>query len=98
MKNTILNASFVILLVITLVLFTLYYMIDTPETKENIAEFNEITGAMKTYEISHHRGKFYHPTKKYTKRYNEKLFDYLEHIQEQRENTFQKGKVFLKEK
>jgi len=73
-------------------------MIDTPKTKENIVGFNEITGAMKTYEISHERGKLYHPTKKYTKRYDEKLFDYLEHIQEQRENTFQKGKVFLREK
>jgi len=83
MRNTILNPLFIILIVTTLVLFTLYYMIDTPETKENIVGFNEITGAMKTYEISPNIEKFYHPTKKYTKRYNEKLFDYLEHIQEQ---------------
>ncbi|MCH8004027.1 MAG: hypothetical protein IH934_05345 [Nanoarchaeota archaeon] len=98
MRNILLNTIFMIFLLITLVLFTLYNMIDTPETKENIGGFNEITGAMKTYEISHHIGKFYQPTKKYTKRYDEKLFEYLEHIQEQRDKTFMRGKVFLREK
>jgi len=71
MGNIIINTLFVILLVTMLVLFTIYYMIDPVEIEEDITGFNEITGAMKTYEISHDKGKFYHPTKKYTKRYNE---------------------------
>jgi len=98
MGNIILNTLFVILLVLTLVLFTIYYLIDSVETEEKIVSSNEITGAMKTYEVSHYKGKFLHPTKKYTKRYDEKLIDYLEHKRKSKDNTFHKGKVFLKER
>ena len=97
MGNT-LNTTFVILLAITLILFTFYYIINSTETEEDFGRLVEVTGAMQSFEVSHDETNFYHPTKKNTERYNEKLFDYLEHIQEQRENTFQKGKVFLKEK
>ena len=87
-----------ILLVITLVLFTLYFMIDSVEIDLNNDEIIKITGTMQSFEVFHESSNNYYPTKKYTKRYNEKLFDYLEHIQEQRDKTFHKGRVFIREK
>ena len=97
MGNT-LNTTFVILLVITLILFTFYYIINSGETVEEFNGIVEVTGDIQSYEVSHDKINFYHPTKKNTKRYNDKLFDYLEHIQGQRDKTFHKGKVFLKER
>jgi len=96
MGNT-LNTTFVVLLVITLILFTFYYMIDSTETEE-VSEFKEIIGKMQSFEVSHSDIILYHPTMKNTKRYDDKLFVYLEHVQEQRDKTFMKGKVFLKQK
>lgn len=92
-----LNTLFIVLLVITLVLFTVYYTVDSTETEEEFVGFNEITGATQSYVVFHGGYKFYHPTKKYTERYNEKLFDYLVHIQKSKDDTFHKGKVFLRE-
>jgi len=97
MGNT-LNTTFVILAVITLILFTFYNIINFTEVKEEVVEVKEITGSMQSFEVFHESFNNYYPTKKYTKRYNEKLFDYLEHIQEQRDKTFHKGKVFIREK
>ena len=96
--GNILNTTFVILLVITLILFTFYYIINSTETKEDFGGLVEVTGAMQSFEVSHDETNFYHPTKKNTKRYDDKLFDYLEHIQGQRDKTFHKGKVFLRQK
>ena len=93
-----LNTTFVILLVITLILFTFYHIISSAETEEEFGGFKKITGAVQTYEVSHDSTNFYHPTKKNTKRYNDKLFAYLDHIQKSRDGTFHKGKVFLKER
>ena len=97
MGNT-LNTTFVILLVITLILFTFYYIIIPTETEEEFGGFKEITGMMQSFEVFHESPDIYYPTKKNTKRYNDKLFDYLDHIQGQRDKTFHKGKVFLKER
>ena len=97
MGNT-LNTTFVILLVITLILFTFYYIIIPTETKEEFGGFKEITGAMQSFEVSHYKHNPYHPTKRVSERYDDKLFDYLEHIQGQRDKTFHKVKVFLKER
>jgi len=94
----ILNATFVILLVITLILFTFYYIINSVETEEDFGGLVEVTGAMQSFEVSHDKTNFYHPTKKNTKRYDDKLFDYLEHLQKSRDKTFHKGKVFLIQK
>jgi len=98
MRNILLNTIFMIFLVITLVLFTLYYMIDSVEIDFDNDEINEITGTMQSFEVFHEYPNIYYPTKKNTERYDEKLFEYLGHIQEQRDNTFHKGKVFLREK
>jgi len=97
MGNT-LNTTFVILLVITLILFTFYYIINSAETKEEVIGFKEITGAVQSYEVYPDSTNLYDLTKKNAKRYDDKLFDYLEHIQGQRDKTFDKGKVFLRQK
>ena len=97
MGNT-LNTTFVILLAITLILFTFQYIINFAETEEDFSVHVKVTGAMQSFEVSHDETNFYHPTKKNTKRYNDKLFDYLEHIQVQRDKTFDKGRVFLIQK
>jgi len=98
MGNTILNTLFVILLVITLILFSFNYIINSIETEEEFGGFDEITGAVQIYEVSQDTSNFYYPTRKNTERYNDKLFDYLVHIQDSKENTFHKGKVFLRGK
>ena len=77
MRYTSLNTLFIVILVITLILFTINFTLDTVETEENVKGINEITGAVNTYVIGHHDSKYYKPTKKYTERYNEKLFDYF---------------------
>ena len=87
-----------IFLVITLVLFTLYYMIDSVEIDFDNDGINEITGAMQSFEVFHESPNIYYPTKKNTERYDEKLFEYLEHVQEQRDKTFMRGKVFIRQK
>ena len=99
MRNTVLNKLFIVLLVLTLILFTVNYIIDSNEIEVNdYYGLVEINGEMQSFEVFHNKVSINHATKKYTERYNEKLFAYLEHIQEQRDKTFMKGKVFLKEK
>ena len=99
MRNILLNTIFMIFLAITLVLFTIYKIIDYDETKVNDSyRLVEINGEMQSFEVFHNKVSINHATKKYTERYNEKLFAYLEHIQEQRDKTFMKSRVFLKEK
>jgi hypothetical protein len=98
MKSTSLNALFVVLLLITLILFNFNFTLESVESEKNILESNMVTGEMQTFEVSSWNIHNYDPTKKNTRRYNEKLFAYLEHIQESRDTTFHKGKVFLKGK
>ena len=98
MKNPGLNTLVLILIIITLVLLSSLTLIDKFEEKEKVKAVKEITGKMQSFEVYHGTPNVYYPTKKNTKRYDEKLFNYLEHIQEQRDKTFMKGKVFLREK
>jgi len=90
MANILLNTIFMIFLVITIVLFTLYYMIDSVEIDFDNDGINEFTGSMQSFEVSHKSYNFYYPTKKNTERYDDKLFAYLEHLQERRDKTFMK--------
>tara|TARA_B100001964_G_C13739155_1_gene382283 strand:- start:79 stop:429 length:351 start_codon:yes stop_codon:yes gene_type:complete len=97
MKNIRLNTIFIILLAITLILFTINYIISPIGMEVNdYSGSTENTGSMQSFEVFHEFPEVYYPTKKNTKRYNDKLFGYLEHIQESRDKTFMKGKVFLK--
>lgn len=91
------HTLFVILLAIALALFTISYIIDSDEIEVNTGEMAVVTGEMQSFEVFHGSPN-YEPTKKTTERYDEKLLEYLDHIQESKDNTFHKGKVFLKEK
>ena len=89
MENMRLNTTFIVLLVITLILFTIYYIIFSIETEEkDYGGLKEITGKVQNFEVSHEETSFDEPTKKGSERYDDKLFDYLEHIQDRRDETF----------
>ena len=79
MENTRLNIVFIVLLVVTLVLFTFYYILDSEEIKVNDhnIELTEITGKMQSFEVYHGKTNFYQLTKKVSKRYDDKYFEYL---------------------
>jgi len=98
MKNPELSTGVLILIIITLVLLSSIILIDGFETEEKVDVLNAVTGEMQSFEVYHEISNIYYPTKKNTKRYDDKLFEYLEHIQEQRDKTFQRGRVFLREK
>ena len=98
MKNPELSTGVLILIIITLVLLSSITLIDGFETEEKVDVLNAVTGEMQSFEVYHEISNIYYPTKKNTKRYDDKLFEYLEHIQEQRDKTFQRGRVFLREK
>ena len=84
-----LNTTFVVLLIITLILFTIYYIASSIETEEkDYGGLKEITGKAQSFEVSHWGTGFDEPTKKGPERYDNKLFDYLEHIQDRRDETF----------
>ena len=98
MKNPELSTGVLILIIITLVLLSSITLIDGFETEEKVDVLNAVTGEMQSFEVYHEISNIHYPTKKNTKRYDDKLFEYLEHIQEQRDKTFQRGRVFLREK
>ena len=98
MRGVALNTLFIILLTATLVLFTVYYILDSAETEQEFGGFKEITGKVQSFEIFHNATDSYEPTKKTTERYDDKFFSYLESMQDSRDNTFMKGKVFFEEK
>jgi len=98
MKNPELSTGVLILIIITLVLLSSIILIDGFETEEKVDVLNAVTGEMQSFEVYHEISNIHYPTKKNTKRYDDKLFEYLEHIQEQRDKTFQRGRVFLREK
>ena len=84
-----LNTTFIVLLVITLILFTIYYILVSIETEEmDYGGLKEITGKVQSFEVFHGKTGFDEPTKKGAERYDDKLFAYLEHIQDRRDETF----------
>ncbi len=89
MEDIRLNATFVVLLVITLILFTIYYIIFSIETEEkDYGGLKEITGKVQSFEVFHEETNFYQYNRKNAERYDNKLFAYLEHIQDRRDETF----------
>ena len=84
-----LNTAFIVLLVVTLILFTIYYIIFSIQTEEkDYGNFEKITGKVQSFEVSHGETSFDEPTKKGSERYDDKLFAYIEHIQDRRDETF----------
>ena len=91
----ILNALFIVLIVILVILFialVLVNIFDKGESKEE--GLKDITGAMQSFEVSNTYPQY--AGIKTTEKYDDKFFEYLESIQEARDNTFMRGKVFLK--
>jgi uncharacterized protein YpmS len=89
MRTTGLNTLFVVLLVVTLILFTAYYVFDSVETQEtDYGGLKEITGKAQSFEVTHGESNFYHLTKKNTERYDDKLYGYKVHLKERRDETF----------
>ncbi len=73
-----LNTTFVVLLVTTLILFTIYYIIVSLETEErDYGGLKEITGKVQSFEVFHGETNFYIPTKRVSEKYDDKYFDYL---------------------
>ena len=56
------------------------------------------TGKMHSYDVYHKTPHSQYKIIKTSERYDDKYFEYLEHIQESRDKTFMKGRVFLTEK
>ena len=98
MKNPELNTLVLILIILTLVLLSSITLIDEFEAEKTVDVSNDAAGEIQSFVIYPETSDAHYPTKKNTKRYNDKLFNYLEHIQKQRGNTFHKGKVFLRQK
>ncbi|MEK6949782.1 MAG: hypothetical protein AABX34_06165 [Nanoarchaeota archaeon] len=98
MRGVTLNTLFMILLTATLVLFTIYYILDSAETEQEFGGFKEITGKAQSFEITADGASLEGQTKKTAKKYDDKFFAYLEGIQASRDKTFMKGKVFFEEK
>lgn len=78
-----------VLLVITLILFTVYYTVVFLETEEkDYGGLKEITGKVQSFEVFHGETNFYQYNTKNAERYDDKLFAYLEHIRDRRDETF----------
>ena len=92
-----LKIVFIEIIVFILILLAGLFLIYGIEA-ERKAGCMETTGAMHSFDVSHEETNFYHPTKRVSERYDDKYFEYLESIQESRDKTFMKGRVFLKEK
>jgi len=59
------------------------------EEKTDFGGLKEITGTMNTFEVSHGKSAYPpHYTTRDNDRYDEKFLDYLDGIQESRDNTF----------
>ena len=92
MENIRLNTTFIVLLAITLVLFTIYFILFSIQAEvKDYGGLKEITGKVQSFEVSHGEADFYHfyqPAKRNTERYDDKLYGYKAHIQERRDETF----------
>ena len=98
MRKIVFTTLLITLLVLTLVLFTLYYVLDSIESEKKLGGFKEITGTSLVFDIPHAQN--YPPFRNFktTEKYDDKFFAYLESMQDARDKTFMRGKVFLEEK
>ena len=88
MRKIILNTLFIALLVLTLILVTLYYILDSIESKQKLGGFKEITGTSHVFDVPHTQNYQPHKNFKTTEKYDDKFFAYLESIQDSRDKTF----------
>lgn len=93
----ILNFIFIILLVMALVLFAVYYALFSIEEEKEFGGFQEITGTVQNFEVHHSQKSYKFNHAKTTEEYDDEFFSYLESIQKSRDETFNRGRVFLEE-
>jgi hypothetical protein len=99
MKGKILNILFIALIVIMFVFLVAIILINIFEKEESeVGGLTDITGAMQSFEVSYETAGLQYISVKTPERFDDKYFDYLEKIQEARDKTFMRGKVFLIEK
>ena len=71
------------------VFFIALILVNESGQKDGFGGFKEITGTMQNFEVLHEtQGLNYIPTKDNTKRYDGKLIDYKDHIQNRRDDSF----------
>jgi hypothetical protein len=88
--------SLIILIAINIILLLFVNTIESIETVEDSVNSND--RVYKTYEITKAKHFAHNFNIRESERYDDKLFDYLEHIQDSRDKTFHKGKVFIKQR
>ena len=88
MRKIVFNTLLIILLVLTLILFTLYYILDSIESEQTIGGFEEITGTSQVFDVPHTQNYQPHKNFRTTEKYDGKFFAYLENIQDSRDKTF----------
>tara|TARA_Y100000310_G_scaffold330124_1_gene401248 strand:- start:216 stop:482 length:267 start_codon:yes stop_codon:yes gene_type:complete len=86
MKTKTLEVLFTLIVFLVILLFLVLRFVSS---EDEFGGFKEITGNMETFEVSHQEQKYNpKPTKDNTKRYDNKLIDYKDHIEERRDKTF----------
>mgnify|MGYP001567975696 CR=1 FL=1 len=99
METKILNILFMVLIVIMFIFLAAIILINVFDKEDGKASgLTDITGAMQSFEVSHKTAGLQYANVKTSERFDDKYFEYLEHIQESRDKTFMKGRVFLVEK
>ena len=89
MKTTIPNILFLILIVLIFIVLIAIMIISASEKEENnVGGLKDITGAMQSFEVYHGTVNPDYMHIKTPKRYDDKYFEYLEHIKERRCKTF----------
>ncbi len=87
MKTKTLNILFLVLIAIMVILFLAIILISIFEKEESeLGGLRDITGAVQSFEVYH--GNPQYISVRTSERYDDKYFDYLEHIQEIRDKTF----------
>ena len=99
MRTKILTKTLIFLIIITIILFVALALVSLCEKKETKTFGYGGTGHMERF-IAYHGevSQVYNPCLKTTERYDDKYFEYLENMQEQRDRTFMKGRMFLIER
>jgi hypothetical protein len=93
MKAKTLEMMFVVLVALIFLVLIAIIMIGE---KEKFGGFKEITGTVQSYEVYHGAGNLRFINIRTTERYDDKFFEHLQHLQQRKDETFMRGKVFLR--
>ena len=89
METKILNILFIAVMGIMFIFLIAIILINIFEQEEGKAGgLTDITGAMQSFEVSHETANPQYTNVKTSERYDDKLFAYLEHIKERRDESF----------